>query len=174
MWPEGVLDTLEHQAAGDGLVLRLRSGVALPWRGLQVAVARRQGPSLRLVGELKGWVLPIATGLHLDTLRVIDGKGGVGALIWAATMAWALEATPCRRARLLAIRDDDRRHARLVRYFCRLGFEPQREVGARPADMPLRLIWGGAGLLMAGDCRPVLQRALAQWQRQRSGPGAEG
>lgn len=169
MWPQGVLDTLEHQAAGARLVLRLRSGVALPWRVLQVAVARREGAGLRLVGELRGWMLPIAAGLHLDTLRVTDGKGGVGALIWAATMAWALEATPCRRARLLAIRDDDRQHARLVRYFCRLGFEPQRHLGARPADLPLRLVWGGAGLLMAGDCRLVLDRAFGQWQRQRTG-----
>jgi len=174
VWPQGVLDTLEHQAAGEGLVLRLRSGVALPWRGLQVAVARREGAGLRLVGELRGWMLPIAAGLHLDTLRVTQGQGGVGALIWAATMAWALEATPCRRARLLAIRDDDRQHVRLVRYFRRLGFEPQRHLGASPMDLPLRLIWGGAGLLMAADCRPVLDRALAQWRRQRSGSDAEG
>jgi len=163
-WRPGVLDALEHQAAGAGLVLRLRSGPALPWRGLQVAVARREGPSLRLAGDLRGWVLPTPAGLHLDTLRVSDGRGGVGALIWAATMAWALEASPCRRARLLAIRDDDRQHARLVRYFRRLGFRPLRDLGASPADLPLRMIWGGAGLLMAGDCREVLDRALGQWR----------
>lgn len=168
-----MLDGLEREAAGAGLVLRLRSGPALPWRGLQVAVARRQGPTLTLAGDLRGWMLPTPAGLHLDTLRVTDGRGGVGALIWAATMAWALEASPCRRARLLAIRDDDRQHARLVRYFHRLGFRPLRELGARPGDLPQRLIWGGAGLLMAGDCREVLDRALGQWRRRCPSAGSQ-
>jgi hypothetical protein len=83
---------------------------------------------------------------------------GVGDLIWAATMAWALEASPCHSARLLAIRDQEQQHRRLVRYFQRLGFEPTREVGAAAVDLPLRLVWGGAGLLMRGDCKAVLER----------------
>jgi hypothetical protein len=87
---------------------------------------------------------------------------GVGALIWAATFAWALETTPCRRARLLAIRDNDQQHRCLVRYFRRLGFEPIRDVGAAAADLPLRLVWGGAGLLMRGDCAEGLERAWRQ------------
>jgi len=82
----------------------------------------------------------------------------VGALIWAATFAWALEATPCRRARLLAIRDNEQQHRRLVRYFRQLGFEPTREVAAAALDLPLRLVWGGAGLLMRGDITEGLER----------------
>jgi len=160
-----VLDGLEREAAGAGLVLRLRSGPALPWRGLQVAVARRQGPTLKLAGELRGWMLPTPAGLHLDTLRVTDGQGGVGPLIWAATMAWALEATPCRRARFLAIRDGDHQHRRLVRYFRQLGFTPIRELGAAPLDLPLRLLWGGSGLLMSGDCRETLRRCSRRLRR---------
>jgi hypothetical protein len=88
----------------------------------------------------------------------------VGPLIWAATFAWALEATPCRRARLLAIRDDPKQHRRLVRYFERLGFEPLREIGAAPADLPLRIIWGGSGLLMGGDSAEGLRRSARQLQ----------
>lgn len=168
-----MLDALEREAISVGLVLRLRSGPALPWRGLQVAVARREGAALRLAGDLRGWMLPTPAGLHLDTLRVTDGQGGVGPLIWAATMAWALEATPCRQARLLAIRDDDLQHARLVRYFRRLGFRSLRDLGARPADLPQRLIWGGAGLLMAGDCREVLDRALGQWRHRCPPSGSQ-
>ncbi|MEB3170679.1 MAG: hypothetical protein VKK43_04840, partial [Synechococcaceae cyanobacterium] len=110
--------------------------------------------------ELKGWALPTPAGLRLDTMRVQrGGSGGVGSLIWAATFAWALEATPCRRARLLAIHDDDAQHRRLVRYFRRLGFEPLRELGAGVGDLAPRLLWGGAGLLMEGDCRIGLQRS---------------
>jgi len=59
---------------------------------------------------------------------------------------------------LLAIRDNDQQHRRLVRYFRQLGFEPIREVGAAAMDLPLRLVWGGAGLLMRGDIRPGLER----------------
>jgi hypothetical protein len=112
-----------------------------------------------LLGELKGWALPLPHGLQLDTMRVQGADTqGVGALIWAATFAWALEVTPCRRARLLAIRDNDQQHRRLVRYFRQLGFEPIREVGAAALDLPLRLVWGGAGLLMSGDIAQGLER----------------
>jgi hypothetical protein len=84
----------------------------------------------------------------------------VGALIWAATFAWALEATPCRRARLLAIRDHERQHRRLVRYFRQLGFTPLRELGGGATDLAPRLLWGGAGLLMEGVCADGLRRSV--------------
>jgi hypothetical protein len=133
---------------------------------LQVGVARLLGEGrAQLLGELKGWALPRSDGLQLDTMRVQGaGTQGVGPLIWAATFAWALEATPCRSARLLAIRDHEQQHRRLVRYFQRLGFQPVRELGAAPADLPLRLIWGGSGLLMRGECAKGLGRAMRQLQ----------
>jgi len=158
------LAEIEQRAAARGLLLRLQVRQPLGLRTLRVVVARpRQGQSALLLGELKGWALPLADGLQLDTMRVQgEGTQGVGALIWAATFAWALEATPCRRARLLAIRDDAQQHRRLVRYFERLGFEPVREIGAAPADLPLRIIWGGSGLLMGGDSAEGLRRCARQ------------
>ena len=99
-------------------------------------------------------------------MRVLpSAPSGVGDLIWAATMAWALESTPCRRARLLAIRDDDRQHRRLVRYFRQRGFTPVREVAAAPVDLPLRLLWGGAGVLMCADCCSVLTLSEQRWRQ---------
>jgi hypothetical protein len=154
------LADIEHQAAARGLLLRLQVKQALAVTTLRVVVARpREGQGLLLLGELKGWALPLPAGLQLDTMRV-QGKDtqGVGALIWAATFAWALESTPCCSARLLAIRDNDQQHRRLVRYFRQLGFEPVREVGAAAMDLPLRLVWGGAGLLMRGDIAAGLER----------------
>jgi len=154
------LADIEQQAAARGLLLRLQVKQALAVTTLRVVVARpREGQGLLLLGELKGWALPLPAGLQLDTMRV-QGKDtqGVGALIWAATFAWALESTPCRSARLLAIRDNDQQHRRLVRYFRQLGFEPVREVGAAVMDLPLRLVWGGAGLLMRGDIAAGLKR----------------
>ena len=159
-----LLEALESQASDRGLLLRLQVGGAGGLQILRVAVARREGERLLLLGELKGWTSPLVAGLQLDTMRVQGSDTqGVGPLIWAATFAWALEATPCRRARLLAIRDDDRKHQRLVRYFRRLGFRPVRELGAGVLDLPLRLVWGGAGLLMTGDCAEGLERSQRLW-----------
>lgn len=154
------LESIEARAAARGLLLRLRLTGPAVFRGLRVVVARpRSAQAPLLLGELKGWALPTAGGLHLDTLRVQgDDSAGVGPLIWAVTFAWALEASPCRRARLLAIRDDGRQHRRLVRYFRGLGFAPLRELGAGVLDLGPRLLWGGSGLLMEGDCADGLER----------------
>ncbi|MEB3331342.1 MAG: hypothetical protein VKI83_02460 [Synechococcaceae cyanobacterium] len=171
--PRPSLAAIERQAAARGLLLRLQVRRRLVVTTLRVVVARqRPEQAPLLLGELKGWALPLADGLQLDTMRVQGERcEGVGPLIWCAVFAWALEASPCRRARLLAIRDNDAQHRRLVRYFQRLGFEPTRPVAAGAADLPLRLIWGGAGLLMRGDCDTGLERAWRQLRpRQEAAP----
>ncbi len=171
------LEQLEHRAAERGLVLRLQGGRPLGLlHAIRAGVARRQPDGrLRLLGELKGWAWPTADGLHLDTLQVAGRQAaapnrGVGPLLAATAFAWALEATPCRQARILAIRDDERQHRRLVRYFRRLGFRPVRELGAGVADLAPRLLWGGAGLLMQVDCRQGLERSLGQLERAWARP----
>lgn len=163
------LAEIEQAAAAQGLLLRLQVRQLLAFTTLRVVVARlRKDQAPLLLGELKGWALPLRDGLQLDTMRVQGpNTQGVGALIWAATFAWALETTPCRSARLLAIRDNDQQHRRLVRYFRRLGFEPIRELGAAAMDLPLRLVWGGAGLLMRGDCAVGLEGAWRLFSRHR-------
>lgn len=164
------LAAIEQRAAARGLMLRLQVRRVLAVTTLRVVVARaREGQPPLLLGELKGWALPTADGLQLDTMRVQGPQTqAVGPLIWCAVFAWALEASPCRTARLLAIRDGEAQHRRLVRYFQRLGFAPVRPVGAAAADLPLRLVWGGAGLLMRGDCRLGLERA---WRQLQGGDG---
>ena len=161
--PNPSLEQLEQEARLRGLLLRLQVSrpAGLAW-GLRVGVARRDGERLLLLGELKGWALPSARGLRLDTMRVQagDDTAALGPLIWAATFAWALEATPCRQATILAIRDSDAQHRRLVRYFRALGFAPLRELAAGPADLAPRLLWGGSGLLMRANCAEVLRRSV--------------
>lgn len=159
--PAPSLEQLEQEARRRGLLLRLQVGrpAGLAW-SLRLGVARRDGESLVLLGEIKGWALPRPAGLRLDTMRVQgENTAAVGPLIWAATFAWALEATPCRQATILAIRDSEAQHRRLVRYFRQLGFSPLRELDAGVADLAPRLIWGGAGLLMRADCSEVLRRS---------------
>ena len=159
--PNPSLEQLEQEARTRGLLLRLQVGrpAGLAW-SLRLGVARRDGARLVLLGDIKGWALPAAAGLRLDTMRVQgEDTAAVGPLLWAATFAWALEATPCRQATILAIRDSEAQHRRLVRYFRQLGFSPLRELGAGVADLAPRLIWGGAGLLMRVDCTEVLRRS---------------
>jgi len=163
------LEQLEQWASGRGLMLRVQSGRPLgALHAIRAGVATQHPDGrLLLLGELKGWAWPTADGLHLDTLQVAGRQAsarhqGVGPLLAAAAFAWALEITPCRRARILAIRDDDHQHRRLVRYFRRLGFTPIRELGAGVLDLGPRLVWGGSGLLMQVDCAEGLARSAAQ------------
>jgi hypothetical protein len=148
------LDAIEAIAARRGLTLRLRTRRLPGLVTFQLVVAN--GP--HLLGELKGWTVPWRDCLHLDTLRVAPASYRVGVLIWAAIFAWAVEVQGCSRAELLAINDTDEQHRRLVRYFQRLGFSAQRSVSNRLLDIPDLLVWGGAGLLMAGRCDLLHQR----------------
>jgi hypothetical protein len=160
------LAAIEAEATRRGWKLRLAAPQRLGLWSLRAVVAQPLSEDrARLLGDLKGWALPQAAGLRLDTLRV-QGQGTAGAapLLLAAACAWALECTPCRRARFLAIHDTDRQHRRLVRYFRGLGFAPLRELGAGPADWGPRLIWGGRGLLMEGECAETIRRCARRWQ----------
>lgn len=163
---DGMLEQLEAEARMRGLLLRLQVGRPLGLWSLRLVVARKSsdGSSLQLLGEMKGWAYAAPHGLQLDTMRVQpSAPAGVGDLVWSATMAWAQETTPCRRARLLAIRDENRQHQRLVRYFRQRGFQHERNVEAALWDLPLRMVWGGAGALMSGDVEDVLNRSLRGW-----------
>ena len=162
-----LLERLELQASERGLLLRLQVARPLGLWSLRLVVACL-GPkgTAQLLGEMKGWAYGTSNGLQLDTMRVVpQSPAGVGDLIWAATMAWALEATPCRRARLLAIRDDERQHRRLLRYFRQRGFQLEQDVAAALWDLPLRMVWGGAGALMSGSVEQVLERSLRSWRQ---------
>jgi len=160
------LAAIEAEAARRGWKLRLAAPRRLGLWSLRVVVARPLADGrAEWLGELKGWALPQAQGLRLDSLRVQGHRSaGAAPLLLAAGCAWALECTPCRRARFLAIHDNDRQHRRLVRYFRALGFAPIRELGSAPSDWGPRLIWGGSGLLMEGDCGETIRRCVRRGQ----------
>ena len=144
-----------------GLTIKIQLREALGFNFFRIVVATQEKSSVKIWGELKGWTIPLLNGLNLDTMRVVkQSPPYVSELIWATTMAWAIERTSCRYARLLAIYDDEGYSKKLVRYFRLLGFNVVKEVGSSPADLLLRLIWGGAGTLMKGDCSKILDRSI--------------
>ena len=152
---------IESIAQSLGLTIKIQLREALGFNFFRIVVATQEESSVKIWGELKGWTVPLLNGLNLDTMRVVkQSPPYVSELIWATTMAWAIERTSCRYARLLAIYDDEGYSKKLVRYFRLLGFNVVKEVGSSPADLLLRLIWGGAGTLMKGDCSKILDRLI--------------
>jgi len=159
------LALLEKEASDKGLLLRIQVRRPLNiWLFRLVVGEITSKDKIQLWGEMKGWAYHNPKGLQLDTMKV--GKKAsfkVGYLLWAATMAWALEETPCRSARLLAIYDENNQHEILQRYFRRRGFNTVRKVGSSPLDLPLRLVWGGAGAFMVGNCKKVFEKNYRSW-----------
>ena len=153
------IDQLQRIADLQNLTIKIQVREVFGLKIFRIIVAQITNNSVKIWGEIKGWTLPLRDGLQLDTLRILNGSPKfVSELIWATTMAWAIEKTTCRFARLLAIFDSEGYSKKLVRYFRLIGFTFIKEVGASPSDLFLRLIWGGAGTLMKGDCSKILKK----------------
>ena len=153
------INQLQKIAESQNLTIKIQVREILGLKIFRIIVAQVNNNFVKIWGEIKGWSLPVREGLQLDTLRILDGSPKfVSELIWAATMAWALEKTTCKSARLLAIYDSEGYSKKLVRYFNLIGFSTIKEVGASPSDLFLRLIWGGAGTLMKGECSKILKK----------------
>ena len=161
------LTHLEKEASDKGLLLRIQVRRPLNIWSFKLVVGEIiSDTKIQLLGEMKGWAYQSIQGLQLDTMKVgRNANYNVGDLIWSATMAWALEETPCRSARLLAIYDENNQHEILQRYFRMRGFNTVRKVGSSPLDLPLRLVWGGAGAFMVGDCEKVFERSYRGWSK---------
>ena len=161
------LAILEKEASDRGLLLRIQ--IRRPfniWSFRLVVAEMTTKDKIQFWGEMKGWAYESTKGLQLDIMKVgKDANSKVGDMLWAATMAWALEETPCRNARLLAIYDENNQHKILQRYFRRRGFKTVRNVGSSLFDLPLRLVWGGAGAFMVGNCEEVLDRSYRNWSK---------
>ena len=159
------LTQLEKEASDRGLLLRIQVRRPLNIWSFKLVVGEIiSDTKIQLMGEMKGWAYQNTRGLQLDTMKVgKNANSNVGDLIWAATMTWALEETPCLSARLLAIYDENNQHKILQRYFRRRGFNTVRNVGSTPLDLPLRLVWGGAGAFMVRNCQEVLEKNYKSW-----------
>ena len=153
------IDDLQNIALSLGLTIKIQIREALGLNFFRIVVAKEEEKYVKIWAEMKGWTYPAQSGLQLDTLKILsDSPRYVSEIVWAATLSWALEKTRCRNARLLAIFDDEGYSKKLVRYFRKVGFKVVKEVGSDPSDLLLRLIWGGAGTLMKGECLAILKK----------------
>ena len=83
-----------------------------------------------------------------------------GLLLAGAVSPWVNECDPfkCATYQLMAIRDDERQHRSLVRFYRRLGFTPLREVGTDFRSIADRVVWGGDGLIMEMNVKDYLRK----------------
>ena len=150
---------LEKLAFSFGLIIKIQIRETLGLCFFRIVIAEQTDNVIKIWGEMKGWTYLNNKGIQLDTLRIISNSPPVVSdLIWATTMAWAIEKKGSKKARLLAIFDSEGYSKKLVRYFRMIGFEIIKEVGSSPTDLFLRLVWGGSGTLMKGDCFQILQK----------------
>ncbi len=153
------IEELQNIAYSLGLVIKIQVRETLGLCFFKIVIAEQTNNIVKIWGEMKGWTYFSKQGIQLDTLRILSNSPPlVSELIWASTMAWAIEMKVSKKARLLAIFDSEGYSKKLVRYFKFIGFEVVKEVGSGPIDLFLRLIWGGAGTLMKGDCCYVLNK----------------
>ncbi|KAI3712301.1 hypothetical protein L1987_70852 [Smallanthus sonchifolius] len=104
--------------------------------------------------------------LHLDSIKLTrETLGmdrsvfGIGLFIGAVMIRHGYDCG-CKTAELLAINDSDIYHAKLVKFYRRIGFETVYEVtGSSMADLAHMLVWGGVGTRMDAD----VERLLLKW-----------
>ena len=151
------VEELEKLAFSFGLIIKIQIRETLGLCFFRIVIAEQTDNLIKIWGEMKGWTFLNNKGIQLDTLRILsNSRPIVSDLIWATTMAWAIEKKAIKEARLLAIFDSEGYSKKLVRYFRIIGFKIIKEVGSTPKDLFLRLVWGGSGTLMKGDCFQIL------------------
>ncbi len=153
------VEELEKLASSMGLLIKIQVIETLGLCFFKIVVAEQKEKIIKIWAEMKGWTYLNKQGIQLDTLRILSkAPSFVSELIWATTMAWAIEKKSSHKARLLAIFDSEGYSKKLVRYFKLIGFKIVKEVGSSPGDLLLRLVWGGAGTLMSGECNSILRK----------------
>tara|TARA_B100000886_G_scaffold91340_1_gene60373 strand:+ start:216 stop:716 length:501 start_codon:yes stop_codon:yes gene_type:complete len=153
------VEELERLANSIGLLIKIQVRETLGLCFFRIVIAEQKENIIKIWAEMKGWTYLKKQGIQLDTLRILSkAPSFVSELIWATTMAWAIEKKSSNKARLLAIFDSEGYSKKLVRYFKLIGFEIVKEVGSSPLDLLLRLVWGGAGTLMKGECYSILTK----------------
>tara|TARA_Y100001968_G_scaffold55121_1_gene46340 strand:+ start:2992 stop:3492 length:501 start_codon:yes stop_codon:yes gene_type:complete len=153
------VEKLEKLALSLGLLIKIQVRETLGLCFFKIVLAEQKNNIIKIWAEMKGWTYLNKQAIQLDTLRILSNSPPfVSELIWATTMSWAIEKKSSNKARLLAIFDSEGYSKKLVRYFKLMGFKIVKELGSSPTDLFLRLVWGGAGTLMSGECLNILNK----------------
>ena len=153
------VEELEKLASTIGLFIKIQVRETLGLCFFRIVIAEQKDNIIKIWAEMKGWTYLNKQGIQLDTLRILSNAPAfVSELIWATTMAWAIEKKLSNKVRLLAIFDSEGYSKKLVRYFKLKGFKIEKEVGSSPVDLLLRLVWGGSGTLMNGESISILKK----------------
>ena len=112
------VEELEKLAFSLGLLIKIQVRETLGLCFFRIVVAEQNNNLVKIWGEMKGWTYLNSQSIQLDTLRIINTSPPfISELIWATSMAWAIEKKNSKKARLLAIYDTDGYSIKLVRYF---------------------------------------------------------
>ena len=135
-------------------------------------------PPPELLGYCDGFTQPNGV-THLETIEIRKFSGfwsrkkergaaryaearklNPGVLVSLATACYIREQALFgnERAQLLCIRDDERQHRSLVRFYRKLGFVTLREVGDDLKSIADRVVWGGDGTIMEIDIDGMRRR----------------
>ena len=102
------VEELEKLAGSIGLLIKIQVRETLGLCFFRIVVAEQKDNIIKIWGEMKGWTYLNKQGIQLDTLRILSKSPAfVSELIWATTMAWAIEKKSSNKARLLAIFDSE-------------------------------------------------------------------
>ncbi|KAL2633564.1 hypothetical protein R1flu_005043 [Riccia fluitans] len=158
--PLPTMEDIQEVAREQGLKVEVRT--LGPWFQINLMSA----DETVTMGSAEGFETRWTEGkiLHLESIRLTRAapKGtsvlGPGFLVGAAAVRYGLDKN-CPKAELLAINDDDETHARLVKYYSRMGFKAMYELTADSwGDILDRVVWGGIGTRMDASCEELLRK----------------
>ena len=102
------VEELEKLASTIGLLIKIQIRETLGLCFFRIVIAEQKDNIIKIWAEMKGWTYFNKKGIQLDTLRILTkAPAFVSELIWATTMAWAIEKKSSNKARLLAIFDSE-------------------------------------------------------------------
>eukprot|EP01041_Mallomonas_annulata_P009039 gene9039-18720_t len=156
------VEEIERYASVFGL--RLNTTITGPLLRIDVSTQN----TAETLGYLTAFIRPWPLGLlQLDTVQVknrrqwkgykrdgwkIEGRG-ITFILGLLALNFGMNRG-CNRAELLAVKDDLKMHAILVRLYESFGYKVVRNVGDDLSSVADRLVWGAVGTLMAMDIAP--------------------
>ena len=86
------VEELEELAGSIGLLIKIQVRETLGLCFFRIVIAEQKDNFIKIWAEMKGWTYLNKQGIQLDTLRILSkAPAFVSELIWATTMAWAIE-----------------------------------------------------------------------------------